>query len=41
VHLTIGDLTLRLSTEALCTLADTLALARVELTEPGGERLLC
>jgi hypothetical protein len=41
VHLTIGDLTLRLSERALCNLADTLAVARVEFTEPKRRSLLC
>jgi hypothetical protein len=40
-HLTIGGLTLRLSEEALCTLADTLRHARLELGRPGAAGLPC
>ncbi len=41
VHLTIRDLTLRLSTEDLCGLADALAVARRQLREPARDRVLC
>ena len=41
VHVTIGDVTLRISASGLGALADTLAHAYVQLARPGAESLPC
>jgi hypothetical protein len=41
LHLTIGDVTLRISPSGLGTLADTLAHAQLALGRPDAESLPC